>query len=114
MWDWSRQVEANTSSTSKETEGWLSKYQIADFEKRPVGHPLLNDKLAGLPARAHSCRARADKGEMEYFYTGAKLTKKGEQYVQSSKVKAKGAIKKDHRGHVAGTCLFIKCSPKGY
>ena len=33
---------------------------------------------------------------MEYFYTGAKLTEKGEQYVQSSKVKAKGAIKKDH------------------
>ena len=86
--------EANTSSTSKETEGWLSKYQIADFEKLPVDHPLLNDKLAGLAARAHSCKAWADKGEMEYFYTGAKLTEKGEQYVQSSKVKAKGAINK--------------------
>ena len=31
--------EANTSSTSKETEGWLSKYQIADFAKLPVGPP---------------------------------------------------------------------------
>ena len=26
-------LEANSSSTSKETEGWLSKYQIADSEK---------------------------------------------------------------------------------
>ena len=86
--------EANTSSTSKETEGWLSKNQIADFEKLPVDHPRLNDKLAGLAARAHSCKAWADKGEMEYFYTGAKMTEKGEQYVQSSKVKAKGAINK--------------------
>ena len=50
----------------------------------------------GWLQKAHSCKAWADKGEMEYFYTGAKLTEKGEQYVQSSKVKAKGAINKDH------------------
>ena len=51
--------------TSKEAEGWMSNYQIADIEKLPVDHPLMEKKLASLPSRAHSCNAWADEKELE-------------------------------------------------
>jgi hypothetical protein len=33
-----------TEMTSKESEGWMSKYQIADLEKLAVDHPLMEKK----------------------------------------------------------------------
>ena len=54
--------------TSKETEGWMSKYQIADLEKLRVDHPLMEKKLASLPSRAHSCKAWADEKQLKHFF----------------------------------------------
>ena len=89
--------EANTTLKTKENEGWLTQYQIADLEKLPIDHPLMKVKLATLPSRAHSLKEWADQDEKEYFYTSAKLTEKGEEQITGVKVKAKGGAKKDHQ-----------------
>ncbi len=60
--------ERGKKTTSKHTQGWKSKFQIADLEKLPLEHPLLESLLNTLPSRAHSYAPWAEKGEMEYYY----------------------------------------------
>ena len=98
--------------TSKETEGWMSKYQIADIEKLPVDHPLMEKKLASLPSRAHSCKAWADEKELEYFYTGTRMTERGDKQTHGIKAIGKGTAKKDHADALLSSLASSSAPPK--
>ena len=59
--------EASSSTDKRAVEGWMTRFQIADHEKMPVGHSLLVSKLAGLPSHAHSQLEWKGAGEMECY-----------------------------------------------
>ena len=52
----------------------MTRFQIADHEKMPVGHVLLESKLAALPSRAHPIQDWGDAREMEYYERGSART----------------------------------------
>ena len=98
--------------SSKEAEGWMCKYQIADLEKLPVDHPRMENKLASLPSRAHSCKAWADEKELEYFYTSPKMTERGEKASHGIKATGKGTVKKDQADALLTNISSSSAPPK--
>ena len=61
-------METHVASTANNShfEGWLSKYQIADIEKLPHDHHLVQNMLAQLPAKQHHSKAWPEDNELEY------------------------------------------------
>ena len=77
--DWIKlkETQAHTESIKENAfEGWYSKFQVADYEKIPHDHPLLQAKLNTLPCRAHPVQEWADLGKKEYYYTSSQTANK--------------------------------------
>ncbi len=74
------------------TQGWKSKFQIADSEKLPLEHPLLESLLTQLPSRAHSYKPWAEKGEMEYYYESREETQSSQSKTQKIVLAREGAV----------------------
>lgn len=84
-------TEVKAASTSASFKGWVTKFQVADFEKIPVGHPLLESKLASLPSRAHPIQQWKDAGEQEYWYESGTLQRNEETMSHGLKVQGHGS-----------------------
>ena len=86
---------SHDNKTVEETgarSGWKSRFQIADEEKLPVDHPLMEALLSSLPAQAHSQKSWAEQGEMEYYYTSKEETKAGTKKTHSVKSKREAKL----------------------
>ena len=70
-------METEVASIAKNSqfEGWLSKYQIADIEKLPHDHHLIQNMIAQLPSNQHHSNAWAEDIYLEYLYTNNKVTR---------------------------------------
>ena len=84
------ETEVKTSSSHGSFKGWCTKWQIADYEKIPVGHVLLEAKLASLPSRAHPIQEWKDAGEMEYYYESNQMEKNDESMSHGIRVQGHG------------------------
>ena len=83
-------TEMKTSNSNESFKGWVTKWQVADFEKIPVGHPLLEAKLASLPSRAHPIQEWRDAGEMEYYYESNQMERNEETMSHGIRVQGHG------------------------
>ena len=114
--EWVAMEEKKETATSKETStasGWMSKFQVADYEKLPFDHPLFLAKLASLPSREHPVQAWRDAGEQEYFYTTGELDKTSETEKQSVVVKAHGKVgPKNQEALMQSMVVGIQVPPK--
>ena len=84
------ETEVKTSNSHGSFKGWCTKWQIADYEKMPVGHALLEAKLASLPSRAHPIQQWRDAGEMEYYYESNQVEKNDETLSHGLRVQGHG------------------------
>ena len=83
-------TEVKTSSTNESFKGWCNKWQVADYDKIPVGHVLLESKLAELPSRAHPIQEWKDAGGMEYYYESNQMEKNEETMSHGIRVQGHG------------------------
>ncbi len=67
------------SSSSKNIEGWKTRFQIAQIECLPPDSELLASLLTDMPSREHPNKDWKEKGEMEFYYTGRLEFQKGEK-----------------------------------
>lgn len=81
-----------SKSGSSTFQGWVSKYQVADYEKLPLDHPLLELKLADLPSRAHPIKTWADRGEKEYYYKSIAIKSESHQKQKEVAIQRQGNL----------------------
>ena len=83
-------TKVKSSSSNESFKGWCNKWQVADYEKIPVGHVLLESKLAAHPSRAHPIQEWRDAGEMEYYYESNQMEKNDETLSHGIRVQGHG------------------------